>query len=97
METIFLLPHYAVMPTYFFHLEGDRLVVGQTEEELPDDDAARHEAELVSRDLARNRANGRVWHVVVTNESGDKIAAIPTILSGPLARTKYATGDTDDE
>jgi hypothetical protein len=76
------------MPTYFFHLEGGRLVVGQTAEELPDDEAARREAELVSRDIARNRANGRVWRVVVTNESGDKIAAIPTQFSASLARPK---------
>lgn len=68
----------AVMPRYYFHLEGSERIADKRGRDLPDDNAARREAEGIAAALQRSR--GRVWAVIVTNEWGHTVIEIP----GPL-------------
>ena len=61
----------AVMPRYYFHLEGSERIADKRGRDLPDDNAAGREAEGISAALQRSR--GRVWSVIVTNEWATKL------------------------
>jgi hypothetical protein len=61
----------AVMPRYYFHLEGRERIADKRGRDLPDDNAAGREAEGISAALQRSR--GRVWSVIVTNEWATKL------------------------
>ena len=66
------------MPRYFFNLHGPAAqdIEGQ---EFTDDDAARHEAVQVARNLARNRTPSADERVIVTNAQGVVIHEEPVI------------------
>jgi hypothetical protein len=67
------------MPQYFFHLEGGPK--GGTDKRgqvLPDDGAARREAEAIAAALKKRRGNA--WRVVVADEWGHDFMAIPARL-----------------
>jgi hypothetical protein len=70
--------NYLVMPRYFFHLEGGDRIADKRGLDLPDDIAARHEAEKIA--TALRRARGPVWRVTVTNEAGHEVTEIPAPL-----------------
>jgi hypothetical protein len=61
-----------VMSRYFFHLEGGERIADMRGHELPDDDAARREAERIAVAL-RRRHRRHAWHVIVTDELGRQI------------------------
>jgi uncharacterized protein DUF6894 len=67
------------MPRYFFHLEGDDVIADKRGHDLPDDIAARREAESIASAL--RRARGPVWSVIVTNEAGHEVTEIPALLA----------------
>ena len=67
------------MPRYFFHLEDGERIADKRGHDLPDDNAARREAEGIA--VALRRARGRVWRVIVTNEGGHEVTEIPLPLS----------------
>jgi hypothetical protein len=72
------------MSRYFFHLRPSRIVdtegqVFATEEE------ARHEAEAVARELARNRAPSAQERIVVTDENGAVVHEELLAGAGPFA------------
>jgi hypothetical protein len=71
------------MPRYFFHLEDSRRVEDKRGHLLPDDTAARREAEKI--EAALRRCRGPVWSVIVTNEWGHEVTEIlvPSQSSGP--------------
>ena len=71
-------PNRYTMPRYYFHLEGGEQIADKRGRDLPDDNAARREAEGIAAALQRSR--GRVWAVIVTNEWGHTVIEIP----GPL-------------
>jgi hypothetical protein len=71
-------PNYGSMPRYFFRLEGDERIADKRGYDLPNDSAARREAEGIAAALRRSR--GDVWSVIVTNEWGNGVTEIP----GPL-------------
>jgi hypothetical protein len=64
------------MPKYSFSLAGG--VPGEDWErsEFANDDAARKEAELIARDLARNITAVSGQRVVVRNEQGDVVCEV---------------------
>jgi hypothetical protein len=66
------------MPRYYFHLEGGERITDKRGRDLPDDYAARREAEGIAAALQRSR--GRVWGVIVTNEWGHELIEIPRPL-----------------
>ena len=66
------------MPRYFFHLEGNERIADRRGHDLPDDSAARREAEGIA--IALRRARGPVWRVIVTNEAGHEVTDIPAPL-----------------
>jgi hypothetical protein len=66
------------MPQYFFHLEDGELIADKRGHDLPDDSAARREAEGIA--VALRRARGPVWRVIVTNENGHEVTEIPVPL-----------------
>jgi hypothetical protein len=68
-------PNCHTMPRYFFHLENGGRIEDKRGHNLPDDSAARREAEGIAAALLRSR--GRVWSVVVTNEWGHDVIEIP--------------------
>lgn len=63
---------------YFFHLEDDERIEDKRGRDLPDDSAARREAEGIAAALQRSR--GHVWSVIVTNEWGHDVTEIPGSL-----------------
>jgi hypothetical protein len=67
------------MPRYFFHLEDGELIADKRGHDLPDDNAARREAEGIA--VALRRARGPVWSVIVTNEAGHDVTEIPALLA----------------
>ena len=71
-------PNRYTMPRYYFHLEGGEQIADKRGRDLPDDNAARREAEGIAAALQRSR--GRVWAVIVTNAWGHTVIEIP----GPL-------------
>jgi hypothetical protein len=62
------------MPRYFFHLEDGRRVEDKRGHLLPDDGAARREAERIEAALRRCRRP--VWSVIVTNEWGHEVTQV---------------------
>jgi hypothetical protein len=64
------------MPRYFFHLHGSgaRDTEGQ---DFPNDEAARHEAKGVARELSQNRTATADERLVVTNADGNVIHEEP--------------------
>jgi hypothetical protein len=64
------------MPLYFFIVDGMSPTADEGFE-LSDDSAARAEAELIFRDLSRNRGPEAGLTVVVVDGSGRRIAEIP--------------------
>jgi hypothetical protein len=62
------------MPRYFFHLEDGQRVEDKRGHLLPDDGAARREAERIEAALRRCRRP--VWSVIVTNEWGHEVTQI---------------------
>ena len=64
------------MPRYFFHMHGSgvRDIEGQ---EFPNDDAARHEARAVARDLSQNRNVATDERLIVTDANGKVIHEEP--------------------
>jgi hypothetical protein len=67
------------MPRYQFHVENGERLTADEWEELPNDDAARAEAELVAKELS-NTVTGSRGRIIVTNESGAKVAGVPLEL-----------------
>ena len=71
----------AVMPRYSFTLEDGAFVAPEdATEELPDDQAAMHHAELVAKDLSRTTTSGDHWRVVARDETGKELGSIPVIF-----------------
>jgi hypothetical protein len=70
------------MPRYFFHLEDGERVEDKRGHLLPDDSAARREAERIEAALRRCRRP--VWSVIVSNEWGHEVTKIlaPSQSSG---------------
>jgi hypothetical protein len=66
------------MPRYFFHLDDGERIADKRGHDLPDDSAARREAEGIAAALQRSR--GHVWRVIVTNEAGHDVTEIPAPL-----------------
>jgi hypothetical protein len=66
------------VPRYFFHLHGSgaRDTEGQ---EFPNDDAARREAVLISRELSKIRTLSANARLVVTNDKGEIIHEEPLV------------------
>jgi hypothetical protein len=64
------------MPLYLFTVENGEPISGEAEE-LPDDQTARLEAELIARDLYKNQPVPTGLRVIATNEAGERIATIP--------------------
>jgi hypothetical protein len=60
--------------TYFFHLEDRKRVEDKRGHLLPDDSAARREAERIEAALRRCRRS--VWSVIVTNEWGHEVTQV---------------------
>jgi hypothetical protein len=76
-------PNCHRMPRYFFHLEGrfkSERIADKRGQVLPDDGAARREAEAIATALKKRQGNA--WRVVVTDEWGHEFAAIPARLGG---------------
>jgi hypothetical protein len=75
-------PNCHPMPRYFFHLEGGRegceLIADKRGHVLPDDGAARREAQGIVEALRRRRGNA--WCVIVANEWGHDVMEIPAAL-----------------
>ena len=63
------------MPLYIFTVENGEPISGEAEE-LPDDQTARLEAELIARDLSKNEQAPTSLRVIATNEAGERIATI---------------------
>jgi hypothetical protein len=78
------------MPRYFFHLEDGERVEDKRGHLLPDDTAARREAEKIGAALRRCR--GPVWSVIVTNEWGHEVTEIlvPSQSSDPSESERKA-------
>jgi hypothetical protein len=74
----FWSPNRHTMPRYYFHLEGGERIADKRGRDLPDDNAARREAEGIAAALQRSR--GRIWGVIVTNEWGHKVIEISAIF-----------------
>ena len=70
----FRLVNCHTMPQYYFHLEGSERIADKRGRDLPNDNAARREAEGIAAALQRSR--GRIWGVIVTNEWGHKVIEI---------------------
>jgi hypothetical protein len=71
------------MPRYFFHLKGglggSELVTDKRGHLLPDDGAARRQAEVIA--AALRRRHGNAWRVIVADEwSEEVIMMIPAPL-----------------
>jgi hypothetical protein len=64
-------PNYLCMPRYFFHLEGSERIADKRGQELPNDDAARREAEAIVHALGLRSC--KAWRVTVTDENGEDI------------------------
>jgi len=79
----------AVMPRYYFHLEGSERIADKRGRDLPDDNAARREAEGISAALRQSR--GGVWSVIVTNEWGHKVVEILGPQISPLVETTLSS------
>ena len=79
----------AVMPRYYFHLEGSERIADKRGRDLPDDNAARREAEGISGALRQSR--GVVWSVIVTNEWGHKVVEILGPQISPLVETTLSS------
>ena len=64
------------MPHYFFHMHGSgaRDTEGQ---EFANDEAARHEASAVARDLSQNRSVATDERLIVTDADGNVIHQEP--------------------
>jgi hypothetical protein len=63
------------MPRYFFHF--DQRVQDTSGLDLPDDNAARREAEAMAGDLRGNERYGGGWRVIVTNQNGEDVTELP--------------------
>jgi hypothetical protein len=66
------------MPRYLFHLEGGpkgELIADKRGKVLPEDFAARREAEEIAAALKKRRGNA--WRVIVVDEWGHDFMAIP--------------------
>jgi hypothetical protein len=85
----------AVMPRYYFHLEGSERIADKRGRDLPDDNAAGREAEGISAALQRSR--GRVWSVIVTNEWGHKVVEILSPRTSPLVKEHLAQRRVTEE
>jgi hypothetical protein len=75
------------MPRYFFHCSmGDRdTIKDETGSQLPDDDAARRQAERIAGELAEPRAaredaSWQGWSVRVVDEVGREVCSVPVRL-----------------
>ena len=83
------------MPRYFFHLEDDERIEDKRGRDLPDDSAARREAEGIAAALQRCR--GHVWSVIVTNEWGHKVVEILGPQTSPLVKEHSAQRRVTEE
>ena len=66
------------MPRYFFHLEGSERIQDKRGQILPNDDAARREAEAIARALRKR--SGNTWRVTVTYGNGEDITEALLVL-----------------
>jgi len=67
-----------VMPRYSFTLENGACVAdAEATEDLADDHAALESAKLVAKDLARSKAAQNNLRIVIRNEAGHEIGAVP--------------------
>jgi hypothetical protein len=85
----------AVMPRYYFHLEGSERIADKRGRDLPDGNAAGRDAEGISAALQRSR--GRVWSVIVTNEWGHKVVEILGPQTSPLVKEHSAQRRVTEE
>ncbi len=60
-----------------FHLQEGHVLSEDDGAELPSLPAARQEAELIARDLARNRRSGKPQWVRISDNTGSEVARIP--------------------
>jgi hypothetical protein len=70
------------MPRYKFHVENGEPLSANEWEELPNDDAARAEAEMIAKDLSNSLTSENHRRIIVTNETGEQIAEVPLPWEG---------------
>ena len=80
----FCVRTFSEQPRYSYSLEdGVPIAAPDAKERFADNRAAIEHAKLIAKDLARSLLAQRGLRVVVRNEAGVEIGAVPLVPSGP--------------